>query len=149
MQKKSLSEHLFLKKRKRKKTNTWRSYALGSMKEHCVKYRRKIFGKPKFPAQSWATRPKLCGNCAFSQNFHVNKLGWPFHDGGRSHIETSPLICSANQWTGFYMITASVMKGLNAMLWVPVSKTYSKINTYLKVWGFCAHSPTNSTPFNF
>ena len=29
------------------------------------------------------------------------------------HIETSPLICSANQWTGFYMITASVMKELN------------------------------------
>ena len=27
------------------------------------------------------------------------------------HIETSPLIC-ANQWTGFYMISASVMKGL-------------------------------------
>ena len=40
------------------------------------------------------------------------KLHWPFHDGGRYHIETSPLICSANQWTGFYMITASVMKGL-------------------------------------
>ena len=34
-----------------------------------------------------------------------------FHDGGRCHIETSPLICSANQWTGFYMITASIMKG--------------------------------------
>ena len=28
--------------------------------------------------------------------------------GGCYHIETSPLICSANQWTGFYMITASV-----------------------------------------
>ena len=28
------------------------------------------------------------------------------------HIGTSPLICSANQWTGFYMITASVMKEL-------------------------------------
>ena len=28
-----------------------------------------------------------------------------FHDGGRCHIEISPLICS-----GFYMITASVMK---------------------------------------
>ena len=36
-----------------------------------------------------------------------------FHDGGRYHIETSPLICSANQWTGFCMITASVMKGLS------------------------------------
>ena len=35
---------------------------------------------------------------------------WLFHDGGRYHIETSPLICRTNQWTGFYMITASVMK---------------------------------------
>ena len=26
-----------------------------------------------------------------------------FHDGGPYHIETSPLICSANQWTGFYI----------------------------------------------
>ena len=32
--------------------------------------------------------------------------------GGRYHIETSPLIYEANQWTGFYMITASVMKEL-------------------------------------
>ena len=36
-----------------------------------------------------------------------------FHDGGRYPIETSPLICSPNQWAGFYMITASVMKGLS------------------------------------
>ena len=35
-----------------------------------------------------------------------------FHDGGCYHIETSPLICSANQWTGYYMITASVRKKL-------------------------------------
>ena len=27
-------------------------------------------------------------------------------------METSPLICSVNQWTSFYMITASVLKGL-------------------------------------
>ena len=31
----------------------------------------------------------------------------------RYHIETSALICSANQWTGSYMITSSVMKGSN------------------------------------
>ena len=30
------------------------------------------------------------------------------------HIETSPLICSAYQWTGFYMIGTSVMKELKA-----------------------------------
>ena len=35
-----------------------------------------------------------------------------FHEGGRYHIETSPLICSANQWTGFYMITVSIIKEL-------------------------------------
>ena len=33
-----------------------------------------------------------------------------FYEKGRYHIETSPLICSANQWTDFYMITTSVMK---------------------------------------
>ena len=39
-----------------------------------------------------------------------------FHDGGRYYIETSPLI-SANQWTGVYMITASVMKRLMKIIW--------------------------------
>ena len=32
----------------------------------------------------------------------------PFHDGGRHHIETSPLICSTNQWTGFYIPTMKI-----------------------------------------
>ena len=39
-----------------------------------------------------------------------------FNDGGLYHIEISPLICRANQWTGFYMITASVMKELRKVL---------------------------------
>ena len=30
-----------------------------------------------------------------------------------SHIETSPLISSADQWTAFYMITASVLRELS------------------------------------
>ena len=30
-------------------------------------------------------------------------------------METSPLICRANQWTGFYLITASGMKELNVL----------------------------------
>ena len=34
------------------------------------------------------------------------------YDGGPYHIKTSPLICSASQWTGFYMIGSSVMKEL-------------------------------------
>ena len=43
-----------------------------------------------------------------------DKVSLLFHDRGRYHIETSPLICSANQWTGFCMIMASVMKELMA-----------------------------------
>ena len=35
-----------------------------------------------------------------------------FHGGGPCHIETSPLICWANQWTGFYMVGITVMKEL-------------------------------------
>ena len=47
--------------------------------------------------------------CTLCSHFFIFKL---FHDGGWYNIETNPLICSANQWTGFYMISASVMKGL-------------------------------------
>ena len=36
-----------------------------------------------------------------------------FMTGDRYYIETSPFICSVDQWTGFYMITASVLKELN------------------------------------
>ena len=34
------------------------------------------------------------------------------YDGSSYHIETSPLICIANQWTGFYTIGTSVMNEL-------------------------------------
>ena len=40
----------------------------------------------------------------------VQEFSETFQDGGRYHIETSPL---ANQWTGFYMITAYVLKELS------------------------------------
>ena len=36
-------------------------------------------------------------------------------DGGPFQIETSPLICSSNQWTGFYMKGISVMKEFSFM----------------------------------
>ena len=36
------------------------------------------------------------------------------HDRGLYHVGTSPLICRADQWTGFYIITASIMKELKA-----------------------------------
>ena len=43
-------------------------------------------------------------NCVFIKLSHY---GCPYH------IETSPLICRANKWTGFYMIGTSVTKDLN------------------------------------
>ena len=54
-------------------------------------------------------------SCSFIllSTLKLKEMSSPFHDGGRYHIETSSLICSANPWTGFYMTTASVMKGLN------------------------------------
>ena len=39
-----------------------------------------------------------------------------FHDGGPYYIETKLLICSTNQWTGFYMTRTSVVKELTHFL---------------------------------
>ena len=53
------------------------------------------------------------------------------------HIETSPLVCRANQWTGFYMITASVMKELICF----VIKSHLAISPFSnKTWPFLCHS---------
>ena len=45
----------------------------------------------------------------FDDRWQINTIQYntiePFHDGGRYHIETSLLICTANLWTGVYMIT--------------------------------------------
>ena len=38
-----------------------------------------------------------------------------FHGRGPYHIETNPLICSANQRTGFYMIGSFVIKELRGL----------------------------------
>ena len=48
-------------------------------------------------------------NPAFYSVISFNKIPLLFHDGGRYHIETSPLI-------SFYMIPASVMKELKSFL---------------------------------
>ena len=48
---------------------------------------------------------------AFESAYHLFFLN-SFKTGDRYHIETSPLIFRANKWTGFYMVTASVMKEL-------------------------------------
>ena len=42
--------------------------------------------------------------------------------GGRYHIETSPLICQANQRTGLYMMSASNTKGLKRVFFQPQKK---------------------------
>ena len=47
---------------------------------------------------------------SFSSFVILISLYEPFHDGDRYRVEIGPLTCSANQWTGFYMIMASVMK---------------------------------------
>ena len=67
------------------------------------------------------------------------KFSINFLDGGRSHIDTSPLICSTNQWTGFYMITASVMKELR--IWSDLLKKPSMENFF-----FCSvsHNPART-----
>ena len=36
-----------------------------------------------------------------------------FHERGLYHIESSPLICTANQCSGFYMVGTPAMKNLN------------------------------------
>ena len=38
------------------------------------------------------------------------------HDRCTYHMETSLLICRANQWAGFYMVETSIMKMLMLML---------------------------------
>ena len=45
-----------------------------------------------------------------------------FYDRGSYHIESSPLICFANQWTGSYMVGTSVMKELNRNVFRTMSK---------------------------
>ena len=40
-----------------------------------------------------------------------------FHDGGQYHVETSPLIYSANQWTGFYMMGTFVLREFLLSRW--------------------------------
>ena len=92
----------------------------------------------------------LCSN--EGKTFLVLSISWGFwvrlsfcfelfHEGGRYHIETSQLICSASQWTGFYIITASVMKELSLHMSKKVLfqkicvGTFSvKLRTLLYIW---------------
>ena len=74
---------------------------LYSPKEWFLKVSQKCDRKPYCPVSKVT-------DCVFE--FAVKKVTWsPLT---LSHIETSSLICRANQWTGFYMIGTSFMKEL-------------------------------------
>ena len=47
----------------------------------------------------------------------ANSVDLFFYAGDPYHVETSPLVFSSNQWTGFLMIRTSVMKVLTGSLW--------------------------------
>ena len=79
---------------------------------------------------------RLCQPISSQRSLFIpsEKIRKPFQDGGRYHIETSPLICGAKSgfymitaWTGFYMITPSVLKWLNNIcvcLLLKISKSF-------------------------
>ena len=54
----------------------------------------------------------MVNQSVYLQETPLFSLSLILSDGGSYHIETSPLVCSANQWTSFYMIGTSVMKEL-------------------------------------
>ena len=57
-----------------------------------------------------------------------------FYDEGRYHIETSPSICSANQLTGFYMISTSVMKELKNITFISLCELWLNFFHFLSIY---------------
>ena len=62
---------------------------------HC----RQNFKLKKIKSKVWKTNHQ-----------NIFYFSYLFHARGPYNIETSPLICSENKWTGFYLIRTSVMK---------------------------------------
>ena len=62
----------------------------------------------------WFMRPWCsCFPSCEIQNLHfTGQFNYISHVGGPYHIESSPLICTASQWSVFYMIRTSVTKEL-------------------------------------
>ena len=61
--------------------------------------------------------PSKLSNCIGCMRFAVQTHLWTLkfvilYKSGLYHIETSPLICRGNQWTGFYLIRTSVIEEL-------------------------------------
>ena len=64
----------------------------------------------------------FCHNQGIYLNEYMQEaMHYLFHDGGSCRIETSPLICSANQWTVFCIVGTYIMKDSR-----PLSSTYTK-----------------------
>ena len=50
---------------------------------------------------------------------HIQRIKTP--ERHPCHVETSPLICSGNQWTGFYMIGMALFWCLYSLLWTYIT----------------------------
>ena len=100
-------------------------YARNSILEgsHCRRFPRNILTtilfRISYERRKCTTEQQLQVLAAFSELFY---------DGGRYPIETGKLICRANQWTGFYMITPSVMKELRCSCY------HTRVIFYYKKW---------------
>ena len=68
-----------------------------------AKRKKKHFRNQKFERE---VQTKWVMNFLLLYRFDLSTLSW----WRLYHIETIPLICGANQWTGFYIIMASIMK---------------------------------------
>ena len=60
------------------------------------------------PYVNWKCLNIYCLDCIFYFNFFIKLFLWR----GPYHIQSGSLMCTGNQWTGFYMIGTSVMKQL-------------------------------------
>ena len=65
-----------------------------------------------------------------TNKYLLNLLKLTLYDGNSHHIETSPLICRTNQWTGFYMMGTFVMKELKLKFNEAASKLHSNCFWY-------------------
>ena len=74
--------------------------------------------------------------CMYSYIIIIHCAIWLFQDRGPYHIETSPLICSANQWNGFYMIMASVMNKLKQI------RLRYHLQSLLRIFNCCTDAET-------
>ena len=83
-------------------------------------------------------------NSASSRSNHcvksvqIRSYFWPVFSCIHYHIETSQLICSANQWTGFYMIMNTGKYGLEIIPYLDtfhavIALRFSSEQVYLKM----------------